>query len=342
MIIKKNKLILITGILLFISISFYYYQYHYKFYYGEALNYIVADSKFYIEFSNKINSRSDLIGLLSINKNLFGIIFYYNVILRNKRIYFYFVTTIFLIIATKSIYKNIPSTIKKGKIIFLIFVNPALLTTLSGPNKEIVGFISILFLLNYLLNNKIKYVIFSLLFALFTRFELLMVILIFIMFIKFEIKTRKILGLLMIVTINILIYLYPNNLYSSFDVRESSLGFVSNLNYYGALGFYFLTYIPKLLLNLFGELVTLNVFSLKGYSLYIYLSQFLFFLLTIFIIKKKRINFRNDFFCLIYIYSLVFTTPPFIQHRYFLPIYPVFILLLFYRKDKKILLKEKR
>jgi len=219
--------------------------------------------------------------------------------------------------------------------LFLIIVNPVMAISLSGPNKEITAFIAVLFIINYILDRKYIYIIFALLFAFLARLELVLIIFGFLFFVKFNNNSKLILFLILIVAISMVIantFGYVDKLYTSFSGREGSLGFVKFLAELSLSGFYAIAFIPKVFINFYGELLSSNLFNLKGYSLIIYFSEVAFFCLSVLILlNHKVIYYRNYMFLFLLIYFLMYAIPPFIQHRYFLPIYPILIIIALYR-----------
>lgn len=332
---KRSQLYLIINFIWFSIIAFLFYTYHEKFYFGDAVNYLNADSKYYLELSQQMSSFSDMIIMFLANKNLFGQLVYYNLILQGSRILFYIFNIIVLFYLLLELQKNLENQQYKNHILFLLLLNPAIITSLSGPNKEITGFISILFIINYILKRKSRYILFSFIFAFFTRFELIAVIIVFLFFRRFAKHTQYILLISFALLISLTIYFtqnYNEQLFNVFEIRENSLGFVFKMAELNQMGLYFITFLPKLCLNLFGDILALNFFLLKGYSLFIYISQLLYIYLIFIIVKGGRVNIQNSFFLFFLIYCLVFTVPSFIQHRYFLPIYPILIFLAYYKK----------
>lgn len=89
--------------------------------------------------------------------------------------------------------------------------------------------------------------------------------------------------------ISLTIYSYPDygyRLLNDFQsTRNSSLGLVPKILELNQLGLYIVTLIliPKLMMNLFGEVVALNFFDLKGYSVFIQHRYFLLFIKLLFI-----------------------------------------------------------
>jgi len=335
-IVEKSKLYLVFNFTIFSLVALSLYFYHEGFFFGESLGYINSDSKYYIELSQKVRAIGDIIIMSVANKNLIGQLVYYK-LLGESRILFFILNSLIIFYLFNKLYIILKNQPYRDYILFLLLINPAIITSLSGPNKEITGFISILFLISYILDGKLKYLIFSLIFALFTRFELIAVIIGFVIFRKCRRKTQYILFTFLILLISLIIYSSPDygyRLLNDFQpTRDGSLGLVSKMLELNQLGLYVVTFIPKLMLNFFGDVVALNFFNLKGYSVFIYISQLLYIYLIFIILKTKKIILRNPFFLFIFIYSLMFTIPAFIQHRYFLPIYPMLIFLAFYKSN---------
>jgi len=333
-IIKKSKLTLQLIFFFFSMIALFFYNYHENFYFGDAINYINADSKYYLELSQKVQNINDMIIMFLGNKNLLGQLVYYDLILQKSRIAFFLVNIIFLYYLFNKLYKNLAGQPNKNLILFLLLINPAIIASLSGPNKEITAFISIIFIINYILEKRLRYLFFALIFAFFTRFEMILVILGFLFFKRYKKKRQYILFSLLILATTLVIYFSPNygfQIFTVFNKRDGSLGIVYEMAELNKMGLYLITFMPKLVLDLFGEVLVLNPLLLQGQSLFIYLSQIQFLFLIAVIIKRKKMTLENKFFLFLLLYSIMFTIPAFIQHRYFVPIYSILIFLAFYK-----------
>lgn len=342
MLIKKDIFTYYISIFLFIFISLLFFIQSNEFYLSNGTAFIVQDSKFYFESAKLYNGFEGLLIISSLNKNLFGPFLYFNILLNSSRILFYFITFLFLFYALKNLYKYMNKEKNKNIILLLLLFNPIVLTSLSGPNKEITGYISILYIINYIYYNNNKYIILSIFFALFTRFELLFIIIFFLYIQKKSLKYQLLSVLILITAISIIVAKYDYSyeyMLNNMEIRSNSLGLVQFLGSLNQEGFYILTFIPKFFLNSFGDILALNIFSLSGYSLIIYFSQVLTLILLFYIIKKKRLSFKNNLFILFFVFCLIFTIPVFIQHRYFIPIYPVLVILAFSSKSQKDIIK---
>jgi len=326
MAITKSNIFLSCVILIFFLITFYIYH-------NIDLDYIVADAKYYIDLADRIESISAVLNFIKVNKNLVGILIYYDIILQESLLLFYIVTFSFFVYSIISIYKNLGNEKNKNIILIFLLINPAIITTFSAPNKEILGFISILFILNYIINKRLIYILLAIVFAIFTRFELVVLIIGYLTISKFNYSSKIIIIMLLLVLISIVVYYFD---YSYFHMqnrivsRDESLGIVSYLADLNQKGLYILTFPIKLLINLFGAILVFNPLKLDGYALNLYLSQLLMFVLTGLALINKSFSLRhNKYYLLFLLYSFIFTIPVYIQHRYFLPIYPVLVLLAF-------------
>jgi len=325
---KKRKLIFQLIITIFSAILFFIYNN--DFYYSDSAGYIVADSKRYVELAKHFSGLEGLFSVTLINKNLFGPLLYYDLILQENRYLFFTVTFFFFFIALMSLHKNLSDEKNKDLILFLIIANPIVISSFSGPNKEIVGYISILYLINYMLKNKLKYIFMAIMFSIFARWELLLVIIGFLILRKIKYRKTALFFLIVLISFVVSYYDYSYDaMINHMPSRDNSLGFVSFLAELNQKGLYFLTLIPKLFINFFGEIIVANPFNLSDYSLMIYFSQLVFLILVIKIKKRKVLNFKNQFFLFLLVFSLIFTTPAFIQHRYFIPLYPIIVILAF-------------
>lgn len=329
---------------LFLAVCFYFY--HEDLYKGiEIINFIVADTIFYVKLSERTENFADLIRATIVHRNSFGPVLLYDFILQENRILFLvFIFCNYAYVIT-IISKFMSNKVNNKITLFLLILYPAIIPCLSGPNKEITGYLSILYFINFIINRKYRFIILSIVFAIFTRVELVLLIILWILSFKFS-HTKKIFICVSLVFFLSLIIHYTGYIgihKIDNDIREGSYGYNLLFASLSRDGLYFITIFPKILLNLFGSLPTSNILNIEGYSILLYLSQLYFFFLCLICFYKRKFSIRNDFFYFFLTYCIVFAVPPFVHHRYFLPIYPMLVILAFYTNSFSCLhyLKEK-
>ena len=335
---SRNKLFLFFSLVIFYSISLFFYFYHNNYYDGEAIGYLVSDSKYYFRLAQNIHNFNDLLYFSEKNKNLFGIFFYYDILLFESRALFYLITSAFFLHALMMTYDNLSDQQKKNYILILLLLNPAIFAAFSGPNKEILGFISALYFINFIIKRNYKILLLALFFSVLTRAEYTLLLIFLLLTLRLQVfwRTYIFIFLLFLVSFTIFFLDYTHLEKLDKNVRDGSLGFVRQLSLLNSYGLYFLNFLPKILLNMFGSIILLNPFAIKGYSTFLYASQLLFLFLTCHVCLKKRFSFRNDFFYVFIVYAVIFSVPAFVHHRYFIPIYPVFVFLAFYNFKPKV------
>jgi hypothetical protein len=333
LIVKKNKFYLIQGLIIILFLTFFLFFYHSDYYYGDGIGFIVADSKYYFELSQRSEGIDGVFRFTAINKNLFGPLFFYDFLLQESRFLFFTITfSIFLYLIFQT-YKNSADYKLKNYLLFFLVINPVLLSSFTGPNKEIVSFLSVLAFLNFVLKAKFKYLVLALVLALFARFELFFLILFLSFFVKKHFLPRWfiVLGIIFLISITIKFTGISHMDKVLDNQREGSIGLTILLSQLSQQGLYFLIVLPKILMNMFGGLI-ISPFKLEGYSILLYISQILFLFLSLKSIIKKRISLKNDFFFVFLVSAIVFSVPDFLQHRYFFPFYPMLVFMVFLPK----------
>ena len=182
-------------------------------------------------------------------------------------------------------------------ILLLIIFYPAIIPCLSGPNKEITGYLSILFFINYLFSKRYRFIILSFLFSIFTRFELTLLLILWFFSFRYSYQKKFTIAVLVILASFIIHYTGFIGIHKiTDDVREGSLGYNLMLANFSKDGFYFISVFPKTLLNFFGSLLTSNILRIEGYSLLLYLSQLLFFSMCLVCIYKRSLTSETNIF----------------------------------------------
>jgi hypothetical protein len=237
----------------------------------------------------------------------------------------------------------------KEKFLFWVLINPMFVFAWLTPSKEILAFSGVMMLNCFIKSRQYLYLIFCGFFCIFARGQLFATLVLF-LFLKskfyFFNKKRKI---TLIIFIFLLSGLYPFfsekildeetkfALNHYFDTSVGS-GTVIILYELQTRGLFFITLIPKLFLNLFGNIhkiqdcfiipVDLNgKIDVYGSWATVGHEMCLLMLMLISIFKKKfKFDLSNDLTYYVCINMIFFAITPFIQPRYMFPVYATFAL----------------
>ncbi len=261
-----------------------------------------------------------------------------------------FCTSYFLLIKS--------ANVNQRYLLLSLIASPMLLVSITTVNKEIIGTLFFSFLA-YILQNKIllKSNKFSILLiiliasvlALIVRWQTLVVLWIFLLMKYLNIKTSKskLKFLCSLVLIASILYPIFKTVFeldmvlteTNLDVIEKNEMMVA-LNQMQGQYMFFIIFIPKLLLNLIGNpfsMPTKIVEIFYGNSHDIYnvvisplqqiLNAFIFIIFAYKIFKSKgRRKEFTDIQCIVMIYGVIFSLTPFLQARYFFPIFTLMCL----------------
>jgi len=224
-------------------------------------------------------------------------------------------------------------------LLFLLF-SPIVISNLFPASKEITAYISGIYFLIYLLNKSKKFMFYSIFFAVLTRFELILVLLLIYSVLNLPFLKRNIKRVFIFVLLSLSILLPVLNLARGTNHIEetsatSALGLSAIYELFISNGFYFIIYPIKFLHNLF-ESGLVPVFSSLG-AFFTFCSSLLFLFLFIILIKNK--SYKSNDYELMYsvlFYGSIFCAGGFVQHRYFVFLYPIFLYMAF----EKYILKQ--
>lgn len=302
-----------------------------------------ADSGFYLDISkhgleyanveaiNLINSIGPVaIAKIAGNNNLF--IAFFNYVL--------FLASFVLLSSVKSV--------NQAKIFALMIINPMMLVSITTLNKEIIGFF-VMSLLLYCLrvwedNNKIYVLL--LIASLLVRWQMLVVFFTFVTFRKFFtdkkwVTSRPLSILILLVIISIACPILRDVGFTesaeAWSVTDgNSFGTIYLLNELQNNYLFFLSFVPKALMNLVIIDPTIpskiaEGASAQGYfDMYNYWIVPLHTIMTIITIvlssSKSKFSLRKDGYYIASIYCVIFAISPFIQPRYFFPLYAILCL----------------
>ena len=321
---KTNFYYFINSSLFFIAAYFIYVKYNIPFISGASdFSFIVADSRYYYEFMQS----QEIVFIITQSITSWPILL----------LYFYFsnlnlILIINCLLLFYSLYKAFSSNRYFTIISILIFFNPIILSHVSIINKDIYGLISILFFISYYDSKKNKYLLYAIIFSVISRFSLTIVLMLF-YFTKDLNFNKKFLFL--VILFSILSYVaafhinYDTSEIASLVSRDGSFGLVDKLNDLSSKGFYLIIYPLKTLLNFYSE--SINIFNPIGFPKFISFSSILYLIFSLIILRKTRVSIKNNLIYFIFIFTAIYSLIPFIQHRYFLPLYPLLIFTIFYK-----------
>ena len=242
--------------------------------------------------------------------------------------------------------------VNRLKLLLLFLATPMLLVSILTLNKEILGFFAISILAYTLEKSKNKFLILSILFvSIFVRWQLFLSIFLFLILQKFSSGyIRRIVILASIIMIISLVYpIFYNffdlefilNLDVNISEQTTKSGFIIQLNDLQNRYMFFLAVIPKIMYNLFAdankiyfsitELNSLDYTDIyNNFIIPLHCVVMVFIFLNLANQKKLDVLSNNIYFFLFY--SIIFSLSPYVQPRYFFPIYPLLCLEISKRK----------
>ncbi|MDH4459940.1 MAG: hypothetical protein QE277_00845 [Flectobacillus sp.] len=284
----------------------------------------------------------NFIELVLLRPNFLGPILVIWLCNNNLSLIFLFNSTLFLIsiYIFKQYYEN---TINSILYLLLTILNPILIVSLFSANKEIFTLLSSTLFIIAIDRKNIRFLMLSFIIGLFARKELSVFFIMMYMIFNINFKWYNY-KLLIIISIIIGISFLDNYINNTFQVigeylRESeettknsdSGGLINNLNDLQYKFGYWLVFVPKVMLNLFGSIFKINLlFDLNDVynNIIITIQSILFlFLIPLVVIKVMQSDsymYRKLFFSFL-IFCIFFSFIPIVQNRYF---YPCYILLI--------------
>ena len=251
-------------------------------------------------------------------------------------------------------------SLKLFSVAFLILINPITFLSLFSINKEVFSIYAISLTLSTFKSHRLMYVPFAIFFAAMARLPLLLVILIF--FIVFfsakampsftKLKIGKLTGFLMIMSVasSVRILLGDSIAFNVLgDISDDPNISISTLyslkiEEMAHVGFYAVVYLIRLSLNLFGAIPNLFYATFQTHGVYYYIGVigssliFLFYSILAAVSRFQRIYSLPERFWianLFFVYTMTFCISPVIQHRYFYPLLPIFIIAIAAKKCAK-------
>jgi hypothetical protein len=302
-----------------------------------------ADTALYMDIAKGTFAGEEL-PAFSINSNTFGPVFISSLFGNNTFLiavfnYGLFLGACFLLFKTKNI--------DKAKLFILLSLSPMLLVSIVTLSKEIIAFFTIS-LLVYFQGKKIDIYKLLLIIAIATlvRWQMIAVLLMFVIlrtYVPNNVKARSISIILLLIIISLI---YPSisktiqldealSVDSYTNQSESNSGLIYVLNSLQNNYMLFLSFIPKSIMNLIANPMKLMDTQSQSYDwnhvdayndLVVPAQGFITMIALVLAIKNSGISIARENQYFIAIYCIVFSISPFIQTRYFFPIYPILCL----------------
>ena len=224
----------------------------------------------------------------------------------------------------------------------MIILNFYIIASISPLNKEILTYLSFLYLLLFKIRKNLFFMILSIIFAFFCRGNFLFIILTYftleLLIINQILKKNTVRGIYIILILSILSYITFNyDEISLSAVNDSwqgpgSLGITKIIDEFNSKYYiHFITIFIKIVGNLFGGIIKpLNNTNLE--HLFNFLSQIYFLIIILILFFKKKDYLKTNEFLFLLIYCMIFSSHSFIHHRYLLPSSIIFIYFIFSKK----------
>jgi hypothetical protein len=224
--------------------------------------------------------------------------------------------------------------------VFLVVMNPMALTAVITLNKEIFGLASVAFFAVFTSTQRVRYLLPALLLAVATRWQHALVVAVFLSFMLpwYPLRHRRWWSLILTVGAISLIYpvLLGDFVRASFawdtvllDQVERGGGILPLLNRLQDNYLFFVAVVPKVLFNLVGNLGRAVTLFTRGpadpadiYNSYVVLGhQVATAIVLMVLVLRRRITLSSDPMYFAAFYCIVFAISPFVQYRYYFPIY---------------------
>lgn len=231
------------------------------------------------------------------------------------------------------------TNIKPTNFILLLIINPLVLFSFFGPNKEIAAIFAILFAALYSISKQTYHLIIAIFIGFLSKIQIVLLIFVFFIFCNYLTTLKKnFFGIFFIIFLISLFYekipgISERILIFEQYQDENSLGLTALLLKLSQNGFNVLAMVPRFIIALTEGHRDLFSFSfVQVHLLPTFISGSIIILLLCFVIKKKLFCFNNNLVTLFILYSTMASSIPFISHRYFLPLYGI-LLITYLRKN---------
>ena len=297
---------------------------------------LAADSMSYVIYADKVDDIGDTIRW---GGNFLGPTLQLK-LLHNNAYLIAFSNSLMLVLAFYALRKYYD--FNTNKFIVLLLINPITIVSVASVSKEITGFAAVCFSLAFIKSKNKKHLLLALALSLLARWQHLAATSIFLfLIIHADTKAKRwssvILGILLVsILYPILLRFAMESDSYLFDANRPSGGIYSGggtifvLNGLQDKYMYFIVFLPKLFLNLMGSLPSFrfDFTNLDEYGridiyngIFLVVHQIATAIILLLSVVKRRIKISNDtiyYFC---IYSIIFVSAPFVQFRYFYPVY---------------------
>lgn len=244
--------------------------------------------------------------------------------------------------------------VNASKVLLLLLINPMSFFSLFGANKEAFGIACTMCLLIFLRRRTVPSLVATLIFSMLTRLPMFAVVVTFLLIQPVLIPQRFsarpwrrfwMVSLALLLSLSIATFIFGDkpqvellgNVLEAADNSNSTLVSLG-METYTHKGLFVLTYIVRLLLNLFGALYNIAFVSIETHGVYYVVgvigSSFMFFVMSVLLISRygRHLLLKNDSMLPIWLFvvfsTLILCVSPVIQHRYFFQLYPALILAL--------------
>jgi len=283
-----------------------------------------ADSETYMEYAK---DGITFFEMILFNPNLIGPVYLARFLGNNYNLIF-FLNAFILFYSYKLVTTNFK--VNRYLLLFLWILSPMMISSVLSINKEIVAVLSSIMVLVYIKNGKYLYLAGAICLGLFVRWQqVLFVLLLASLFSNLNPLRNKMFLSFILLLLGISI-LYP--LATIGTVQEMIVASEDVNNADGGSGIYFLLnelqskpfmytilFIPKLIFLLFSTLTRVGTFG-KLDSFYndtiVFAQCVCYLFISILLVIKKKISFKNLFFFSALIYCLLFTLSPIFAPRY--------------------------
>ena len=302
-----------------------------------------ADTVIYMDIAKGTFAGEEL-PAFSLNSNTFGPVLISTLLGNNTVLialfnYGLFLGSCFLLFKTKDI--------DKTKLFILLTLSPMLLVSIVTLSKEIIAFFTISLLI-YFQGKKLEIykLLLIIIIAVLVRWQMIAVLLIFIIlktYVPNNVRARTISILLLAVLVSII---YPSiskviqldealSVDSYTSQSESNSGLIYVLNSLQNNYMLFLSFIPKSIMNLIANPSKLIDVQSQSYDwnyvdayndLVVPAQGFVQAIILFLAVKNSGISLARENQYFVAIYCIIFSLSPFIQTRYFFPIYPILCL----------------
>jgi hypothetical protein len=237
--------------------------------------------------------------------------------------------------------------VDQAKMLVLMLANPMMLVSITTLSKEIIGFFVMSLVVNFLYKktDQKMFLVFAIL-SMLVRWQMLFVIILFDLFKKIFVNKHwmmsRVSSVVILVAVISLSYPSLRNLGLAEGAEawaktdNTNFGTIAILNELQNNYLFFLSFIPKTLMNLViidpavSSRITEGANShgyIDVYNSWIVPLNTIMMIVAMFLsLKNSKFSLERDTYYLFIIYCIIFSLSPFIQPRYFFPLYAILCL----------------